>query len=77
MKFTDEMKEAIRLISETDEHVYITGKAGTGKTTLLKHIVNHIGNKNVLLQRLPEWLLSMPVEQHYTVYFGCHLNHIL
>ena len=35
---TDEMKEALDLINNTNSTIYITGKAGTGKTTLLKYI---------------------------------------
>ena len=36
MTITDEMKKAIELIETTNDSVYITGKAGTGKTTFLK-----------------------------------------
>ncbi|WP_309066086.1 ATP-dependent DNA helicase [Microbacterium sp.] len=32
-----EQLELFRLIEETDEHVFITGRAGTGKSTLLQH----------------------------------------
>ncbi|NDV63917.1 ATP-dependent RecD-like DNA helicase [Bacteroides sp. 224] len=35
---TDEMKEALDLINNTNSTIYITGKAGTGKTTLLRYI---------------------------------------
>lgn len=45
---TDEMKQAIRLIETTDTAIYITGKAGTGKTTFLKYIVNNIQKKFVI-----------------------------
>lgn len=38
MTVTDEMKEAVRLITTTDNNVFITGKAGTGKTTFLRHL---------------------------------------
>lgn len=38
MTITDEMKKAIELIATTNECVYITGKAGTGKTTFLKKL---------------------------------------
>lgn len=38
---TDEMKHALDLIEQTDQHVFITGKAGTGKTTFLRYIVNN------------------------------------
>ena len=45
---TDEMKRALEIIQNTNESVYITGKAGTGKTTFLKYIVENI-NKNFII----------------------------
>lgn len=48
MELTDEMKRAIDLIENTNECLYITGKAGTGKTTLLKHIVQTCSKKFVV-----------------------------
>lgn len=41
MTLTDEMAKTFQLIEETTEHLYITGKAGTGKTTFLKYIVEN------------------------------------
>lgn len=41
MTLTNEMNEAFRLIENTTQCLYITGKAGTGKTTLLKYIVEN------------------------------------
>ena len=29
---------ASQLVNETNRHIFLTGKAGTGKTTFLKHI---------------------------------------
>lgn len=48
MILTDEMKKAIELIETTNQPIYITGKAGTGKTTLLRHIVKSIKKKFVI-----------------------------
>jgi MoxR-like ATPase len=45
---TDEMKEALDLINNTNSIVYITGKAGTGKTTFLKHIKGTVGKQFVI-----------------------------
>ena len=42
---TPEMQEAFRVIEETKDNVYITGKAGTGKTTFLKDLVEHTGKR--------------------------------
>ena len=41
MELTNEMLEVMNLIEHTDQCLFITGKAGTGKTTLLKYIVNN------------------------------------
>lgn len=40
------MKEAYDLVCNTNENVFITGKAGTGKTTLLHYLVEHC-DKNI------------------------------
>lgn len=48
MIITEEMNEAIALIRDTNESLYITGKAGTGKTTFLRHIVGNI-KKNFII----------------------------
>lgn len=45
---TDEMQEAIRIIETTNDCLYITGKAGTGKTTFLRHIVTSIKKRFVI-----------------------------
>ena len=38
MNFSEQAKKAIDLILNTNENVFVTGKAGTGKSTLLEHI---------------------------------------
>ncbi len=35
---SDEQEAVFRLIEDTDEHVFVTGRAGTGKSTLLRHL---------------------------------------
>ena len=45
---TEEMQRAIDLVENTSDHVFITGKAGTGKTTLLRHITSHTNKKLVI-----------------------------
>lgn len=39
---------ASRFINQTNRHVFLTGKAGTGKTTFLKHIIQHTHKKAVI-----------------------------
>ncbi|SJN17142.1 putative helicase [Microbacterium esteraromaticum] len=34
---SEEQQKLFRLIEDTDEHVFVTGRAGTGKSTLLQH----------------------------------------
>lgn len=48
MTITDEMKTALDIIEHSRDAVYITGKAGTGKTTLLKYIVKTINKRFVI-----------------------------
>jgi ATP-dependent DNA helicase PIF1 len=38
IKLSDQAKQAIDLILNTDQNFFITGKAGTGKSTLLEHL---------------------------------------
>ena len=48
MTLTEEMATAFQLIEETTGCLYITGKAGTGKTTFLKFIVENT-HKNIMV----------------------------
>ncbi|MDQ9825417.1 hypothetical protein RFZ44_19130, partial [Acinetobacter sp. 163] len=48
MVLTDEMQKAYDLIENTTECLYITGKAGTGKTTFLKYLVENT-HKNLMV----------------------------
>ncbi|MFL5751808.1 MAG: helix-turn-helix domain-containing protein, partial [Bacteroidia bacterium] len=40
---------ASRFVNHTSRHIFLTGKAGTGKTTFLKHIVQHTHKKAVIV----------------------------
>lgn len=48
MVLTDEMSRAFQTIEETTDNLFITGKAGTGKTTFLKYIVENT-HKNIIV----------------------------
>ncbi len=37
-EFTDRMRTALQFINSTARHIFLTGKAGTGKTTFLKNL---------------------------------------
>ena len=45
---SDLAKVTARYVNTTDRHVFLTGKAGTGKTTFLKYIVAHTHKKTVV-----------------------------
>ena len=44
-----EFQDALQLITHTCQSVFLTGKAGTGKSTFLKYICNHTKKKYVVL----------------------------
>ncbi|MDR1195566.1 MAG: AAA family ATPase [Endomicrobium sp.] len=44
-----EFKQAFELISNTDDCVFVTGNAGTGKTTFLKYYITRSKKKTVIL----------------------------
>ena len=44
-----EFQDALNLITHTHQSVFLTGKAGTGKSTFLKYICQHTKKKHVVL----------------------------
>jgi ABC-type lipoprotein export system ATPase subunit len=38
--FNPEFKRALELMEEIDKNIFITGRAGTGKSTLLNYFLN-------------------------------------
>ena len=44
-----EFQDALQLTTHTRQSVFLTGKAGTGKSTFLKYICNHTKKKYVVL----------------------------
>ena len=47
--FNPEFKRALSLMEETPRNILITGRAGTGKSTLLNYFREHTGKKAVIL----------------------------
>ncbi|RLD84791.1 MAG: hypothetical protein DRJ07_04445, partial [Bacteroidetes bacterium] len=39
---------ALQFVNSTNRHIFLTGKAGTGKTTFLKEII-HLTHKNAII----------------------------
>ncbi|NBX19324.1 MAG: hypothetical protein EBR08_01155, partial [Bacteroidia bacterium] len=46
---TEEFKEILDILKNTNQSVFITGKAGTGKSSLLKHFIKNTNKKLVIL----------------------------
>lgn len=44
-----EFQNALKLVEHTNQSVFLTGKAGTGKSTFLKYICEHINKKHIVL----------------------------
>ena len=44
-----EFQDALNLIQYTRQSVFLTGKAGTGKSTFLRYICGHTKKKHVVL----------------------------
>ncbi len=49
IEINDKFKQAYDLISQTGDCVFVTGKAGTGKTTFLKYYMENTHKKTVVL----------------------------
>jgi len=49
IQFSDEAKQAIDLIQNSSANVFVTGKAGTGKSTLLEYVRNNANSKTIVL----------------------------
>ena len=44
-----EWQDALQIIDFTRRSLFLTGKAGTGKSTFLRYVVSHTKKKNVVL----------------------------
>ncbi len=49
IELTDEFKQALQVMEAAEEHAFITGRAGTGKSTLLRHFMAHTKRRVVVL----------------------------
>lgn len=49
LEINSEFKEALEIINNTSQHLFITGKAGTGKSTLLDYCYQHCPKDLVIL----------------------------
>jgi ATP-dependent DNA helicase PIF1 len=68
---TKEFKEAFKVMEEGGEHVFLTGRAGTGKSTLLKYFRKKTKKKHVVLA--PTGVAALNVKgQTIHSFFGFH-----
>lgn len=49
IELNPEFRRALDLMEETDRNIFVTGRAGTGKSTLLNYFYHHTGKNVVLL----------------------------
>jgi len=62
IQFSDEAKQAIDLIQNSSANVFVTGKAGTGKSTLLEHVRNNANSKTIVLA--PTGVAAINIDDH-------------
>ena len=62
-------QDAIRLIEHTNSSVFLTGKAGTGKSTLLRKLKHHLGKEHIILAPTELAALQVGGENIHT-FFG-------
>jgi len=71
IKITTEFKEAFDAMENTSDHIFLTGRAGTGKSTLLKHFRSKSKKKHVVLA--PTGVAALNVKgQTVHSFFGFH-----
>ena len=52
IEINNEFQLALNILLQTNENVFVTGKAGTGKTTFLKYFVSQCKKKFVILKKV-------------------------
>jgi hypothetical protein len=48
-EMTDRLELALRFVNSTNSHIFLTGKAGTGKTTFLRQLASSTHKRHVIL----------------------------
>ncbi|MFH1711721.1 MAG: DEAD/DEAH box helicase [Patescibacteria group bacterium] len=71
IKITKEFKDAFDALENSNEHIFLTGRAGTGKSTLLKYFRSKTDKKHVVLA--PTGVAALNVKgQTIHSFFGFH-----
>ena len=73
MILTEEMQHVMDIVKNTNEHVFVTGKAGAGKTTFLKHLIRDTKKKCIVAAPtagscgvIPAVFITVQEEKGYT-----------
>ena len=69
-----QFKEAIRLMEKTNQNLFITGKAGTGKSTLLDYFCNKTKKKPVVLATTGVAALNLEGAQTVHSFFDFYID---
>ncbi len=73
VEINSEFEQALHLLEHSSEHLFITGKAGTGKSTLLNYAYEHTNKKVVLLA--PTGVAALNIKgQTIHRFFGFPIN---
>lgn len=67
---------ASRFINQTSKNIFLTGKAGTGKTTFLRHIVKHTHKKTLIVAPTGIAAINaggMTIHSLFQLPFGCFI----
>ncbi|PJA45031.1 AAA family ATPase [Candidatus Uhrbacteria bacterium CG_4_9_14_3_um_filter_50_9] len=71
IKITKEFKEAYKAMNDTGDHIFLTGRAGTGKSTLLTYFRKQTKKRHVVLA--PTGVAALNVKgQTIHSFFGFH-----
>lgn len=71
IKITKEFRDALHFMEQTRDHIFLTGRAGTGKSTLLKYFRSKTTKKHVVLA--PTGVAALNVKgQTIHSFFGFH-----
>lgn len=70
---TKEFKKAFEMMEDTNDHIFLTGRAGTGKSTLLKYFRSKTKKKHVVLAPTGVAALNVKGQTIHSL-FGFHPN---
>lgn len=66
-------KLAVQFVNQTNRHLFLTGKAGTGKTTFLRYIHDHTSKKTIIVAPTGVAAINAGGVTIHS-FFSCHLG---